>query len=222
MEKANKEAERIAADLKRLAARADFPIEVLPVEAVDTDAKAEKAAATDCDILLVFPAGGWTVYKIAESKTPKVVFIRHKSGPYYLGHEVFHWRVLRHNGDNFSPIDITVNDVVVDKYDEVLWRLRSLFGLKNAKGTKMLAIGGLVAYCPPGQECGPPHAKDVWGYEFESISVEDFTKRLEAARANQRIVATVERQTKHPLAAERHTGHRAEVRLQFIHGPLGG
>ena len=35
-----------------------------------------------------------------------------------------------------------VDDIVVDDYGEVLWRLRAMYGMKNAKGTRMLAIGG--------------------------------------------------------------------------------
>ena len=121
MDKVNEEVKRIEAELKRLAEQSEFPIELLPVAAVDTDTKAQEAAATDCDVLLVYPSGGWGIYKIAESKTPTVLFIRHKSGPYYLWHEIAHWRLLRHNDDDFVPLDITVDDIVVDKYDEVLW-----------------------------------------------------------------------------------------------------
>ena len=67
---------------------------------------------------------------------------------------------------------------MVDKYDEVLWRLRALYGLKNAKGTKMLAIGGLAAYSEAAQKFGPICAKEVWDYQYEIVSEEDFAKRL--------------------------------------------
>ena len=40
--------------------------------------------------------------------------------------------------------DFDADDVVVDSSDELLWRLRAMYGLKNARGTKMLAIGGLA------------------------------------------------------------------------------
>ena len=67
-----------------------------------------------------------------------------------------------------------VDDIVVDNYDGILWRLRALYGLKNAKGTKMLAIGGLAAYSEPGQRPGPAHAKEVWDYDFEIVSEAQF------------------------------------------------
>jgi hypothetical protein len=198
--KAAEEAKRIEGELKQLAARAEFAVEILPVSAVDNDQQAEKAAATECDLLLIYPAGGGQIYKIVAAKTPKMVFIRHNSGPYYLWHEIVHWRLLRKNDDTFVPLDLDLNDVVVDKYDEVLWRLRALYGLKNAKGTKMLAIGGLAAYSEPAQKLGPAHAKEVWNYQYDVVSEEDFAKRLERARNDQRVAEAVGQQTKALLA----------------------
>jgi len=198
--KVNEEATRIERELKKLASQADFAIEALPVALVDSDQKAEKVAETDCDVLLIYPAMGSQVHTLATSKIPKVLFLRHKSGPFYRWFEDAHYRLLRMDGDTFEQPEMDVDDIVVDNYDEVLWRLRALYGLKNAKGTKMLAIGGLVAYSKLGQEFGPAHAKDLWNYQFEIISEEEFAKRLEKARADQSVVAAVERQTKELLA----------------------
>lgn len=200
MGKVNEEAQRIEAELKQLASQAEFPLEILPVSAVDNDPQAEKAAATECDLLLVYPAGGWGIYKIAAAKAPKVLFIRHQSGPYYLWHEIVHWRLLRKNDDTFVPLDVELDDVVIDKYEDVLWRLRALYGLKNAKGTKMLAIGGLQAYSQPAQKLGPVHAKEVWDDRYEIVSEEDFAKRLAKAKDDPRVAAAVEQQTKSLLA----------------------
>ena len=58
----------------------------------------------------------------------------------------------------------------------------------------MLAIGGLRAYSAPGQESGPKHAQDVWGYTLETISEEDFAKRLAAARADDAVMRQVNQQ----------------------------
>ena len=74
------------------------------------------------------------------------MFVRHRSGAFYLGFEIAHWRFLRQSGDRFALKGFDTDDVVVDSYDELLWRLRAMYGLKNAKGTKMLTIGGLCAY----------------------------------------------------------------------------
>lgn len=193
--KVNEEAKRIKSELQKLASQAEFPIEVLPVALVDNDQKANEAAGTDCDVLLLYPAGGWQVYKLAASKTPSIMFLRHKSGHHYLWYEIAHWRFLRRNGDTFEEPNMDVDDIVVDDYEEILWRLRALYGLKNAKGTKMLAIGGLVAYSDPGQKLGPVCAKEVWNYEFKIISEAEFAQRLRKARADENVIKEVERQT---------------------------
>jgi L-fucose isomerase-like protein len=200
--KVNKEAGIIKAELKKLASEAEFPIEVLPIALVDSDQKADEAAAADCDVLLVYPAGGWQVYKLAASKTPNVMFLRHKSDHHYLWYEIAHWRLLRRNGDTFEEPNMDVDDIVVDDYSEILWRLRALYGLKNAKGTKMLAIGGLVAYSDPGQKLGPVCAKEVWDYEFKIVSEGEFAQRLGKARADENVMKEAERQTAELLALD--------------------
>jgi len=196
----NEETGRIEAELKKLASEAEFPIEVLPLALVDSDQKAEEVARTDCDVLLVYAAGGWQVYKLAASKTPNIMFLRHKSGYHYLWYEIAHWRLLRKNGDTFEEPNMDVDDIVVDDYEEVLWRLRALYGLKNARGTKMLAIGGLSAYSEPGQKLGPIHAKDVWGYDFKIVSEAEFAGRLRKARSDKNVIRQINRQADEMLA----------------------
>jgi hypothetical protein len=184
----NEEAVRIRSELKKLESKAEFPIEVLPLALIDSDEKADNAAGIDCDVLLVYAAGGWHVYKLAASKTPNIMFLRHKSDHHYLWYEIAHWRLLRKNADTFQEPNMDIDDIVIDNYDEILWRLRALYGLKNARGTKMLAIGGLTAYSEPGQRLGPDHAKEVWDYEFEIVSEAQFAKRLAKARADENIM----------------------------------
>jgi hypothetical protein len=196
----NEEAVRINAELKELQSKAEFPVVFLPLDLVDNDQKAEKAAGVDCDVLLVYAAGGWQVYKLAASKTPNIMFLRHKSDHHYLWYEIAHWRLLRKNGDTFEEPNMDVDDIVVDDYDEVLWRLRALYGLKNARGTKMLAIGGLAAYSEPGQKLGPAHAKEIWNYGIEIISEAQFAQRLAQARTDENIIKDAQRQTDELLA----------------------
>ena len=196
----DEEAGRINTELKELASQAEFPIEVLPIALVDSEQRAAETAGAECDVLLVYAAGGHQVYKLVASKTPNIMFLRHKSGRHYLWYEIAHWRLLRRNGDTFEEPNMDVDDIVVDDYGEVLWRLRALYGLKNAKGTKMLAIGGLAAYSEPGQRLGPAHAKEVWNYDFEIISEAEFAQRLGKARADESTMKDVERQTSELLA----------------------
>lgn len=202
----NEEAKRIEAELKKLTADAEFPIEVLPLSRITSDRQAKEVAAGDCDAILVYAASGggrgfWAWYAaLAASKTPTVMFLRHKSGPYYLWHEIAHWRLLRRNGDTMAEPNMDVDDIVVDDYGEVLWRLRALYGLKNARGTKMLAIGGLAAYSGHAQKLGPPHAKEVWNYQIETVSEAQFGQRLKKARTDEKVMKEVERQTDKLLA----------------------
>jgi hypothetical protein len=198
----DQEIHRITEELKALSAEAEFPIQTAPLARVTSDAQAKEVAARDCDAILVYAASGGTALyaTLAASQAPNAMFLRHKSGPYYLWHEIAHWRLLRRNGDLVVETNIDVDDIVVDDYAEVVWRLRALYGLKNAKGTKMLAIGGLRAYSKPGQEIGPGHAKEVWGYEIETMTEEQFGRRLEKARADEQVMSQVERQTDALLA----------------------
>jgi len=201
-EEVRREIKRIEDELKKLASRADFPIELLPVATVNGQQQAEEVAAADCDAVMVYAAAGrqrW-IETLAASKKPNLMFLRHRFGPYYLYHEIAHWRFLRLSGDTFGQPNMGVDDIVVDDYDEILWRMRALYGLKNARGTKMLAIGGLVAYSGPAQKLGPAHAKEVWNYDFQTVSYEEFGRRLQQARADQKVIEEVERQADELLA----------------------
>jgi hypothetical protein len=180
-EAAREEAGRIEQELGQLQRQAEFPVEFQPLELLDSQSKLAGVAVDDTDLCLVYAAGGCTQWPL---KTPMVMFVRHKSGPFYLGFEIAHWRFLRQGDDQIALEGFDTDDVVVDCYDELLWRLRAMYGLKNAKGTKMLTIGGLCAYSQQAQEHGPRVAKELWGYDFVDITDEEFAKRLKAARAD--------------------------------------
>jgi len=197
----DQEATRIETELKKLADQADFPIQLLPLDRVANNDQAKQVLAADCDAILLYAAGGSdAVYTIAAAKTPTLMFLRHKSGPHYLWYEIAHWRLLRNNDDTFAQPNMDADDIVVDDYAEILWRLRALYGLKNAKGTKMLAIGGLVAYSQPAQQLGPPCAKNLWNYQIQTISEDDFAKRLQKARDDPAVMKAVEQQAADLLA----------------------
>ncbi len=193
------ETRRIEGELKELASNAEFPVDILPVTLVNNDQQAMEASESVCDVILVYASGGggrdsYSWYSSLASKTPNIMFLRHQSGPYYLWHEIAHWRFLRRNGDIIEEPNMDVDDIVVDEYDDVLWRLRALYGLKNAKGTKMLAIGSLAAYSEPAQRLGPAHAKEIWDYDIEIISREVFAQRLQKARIDETRMKKIERQ----------------------------
>ena len=198
------EAARIKAELKGLVASADFALEVLPLVRVANDAGVAAAKASDADVILVFAAGGhqgW-LETLAASGKPNLMFLRHKSGPIYLWYEIAHWRFLRKSEDDFAEPNMDVHDIVVDDYGEVLWRLRSLYGLKNTLGTKVIALGGLQAYSRPGQECGPPHAKEVWKFDIKPVGYEELAERLKKTRADETAFREVQQEADALLAQE--------------------
>jgi len=189
---AREEAARIAKEMDGLKREAEFPIHVHPVEVLETQAKLRQLAIDETDVCIVYAAGYCTEWPL---KVPMIMFLRHRSGPFYLGLEIANWRFLRQSGDVPAVPGFDTDDLVVDSPSELLWRLRALYGVKNAKGTKMLTIGGLAAYSPLAQEHGPRVAKEMWGYDFVNVTDEDFAARLKAARANAEVARQVEEQT---------------------------
>ncbi len=189
---AREEAGRIERELARLQDQAEFPIQLQGLEVLDSQAKLAQFETSGADLCLVYAAGYCTQWPLS---VPMIMFVRHRSGPFYLGFEIVHWRFLRQNGDTLALKGFDADDVVVDSQDELLWRMRALYGLKNAKGTKMLTIGGLEAYSSLAQENGPRVARDLWGYEFVNVTDADFARRLQAARADESVVRRVEEQT---------------------------
>ncbi len=191
-ESARDEAARIENECHALTRQAEFPIRVQPVEVLDSQAKLRQVAIDDTDVCVVYAAGACTEWPL---KTPMIMFLRHRSGPFYLGLEIANWRFLRQSGDLPAVPGFDTDDLVVDSQDELLWRLRALYGVKNAKGTKMLTIGGLTAYSSLAQEHGPRVAKEMWGYDFVNVTDEEFAARLKTARADAQVVRQVEAQT---------------------------
>jgi hypothetical protein len=198
-EAAQEEAGRIKKELREMKDKAEFPVELQPIAVLDSQSKLAQALSPDADMYVVYAAGACTEWP-KEAQSPMVMFVRHRSGPFYLGFEIAHWRFLRESGDQLTRQDFGPEDVVVDSYDELLWRARALYGLKNAKGTKMLTIGGLCAYSREAQENGPRTAKEVWGYDFVDVSNEQFAQRLGEARNDPQVVKQIEERTASLLA----------------------
>jgi len=193
------ETARITEELAQLAKDAEFPLDVQRLAVVSSDAELQALAgkAGDCDLFLVFAASGpqhW-LEQIAATKTSNILFVRHESGPVYLWYEIAHWRLLRKSEDVEAEPNLDVDDVVVDRYADVLWRMRALYGLKNTRGTRMLAVGGLAAYSRPAQELGPAHARDVWGCTSEIVEHTRLAEQLARARSDPAAMRWAEEQT---------------------------
>ncbi|MFC2076973.1 sugar isomerase [candidate division KSB1 bacterium] len=193
-----KEVNNINRELKDLVLRADFPIKMLPLTQVNSDNHAKAVADCDCDVILLYGAGsaGDRVYKqnrldiIANSGKSVIMFLRHKSGPIYLWYEIAHPKLLRSATDEYLHKYMNIDDIVVDEYNHVIWRLRSLFGLKNIKGTKLVAINGMGGW-GEGGEHAPRVAKEVWNLDVETVGIKEVAERMDKKLSDQAMVEEI-------------------------------
>jgi hypothetical protein len=188
---AAEELQRIAGELKTLSAKADFPLELLPPAKVTTVEQAAQVQQGDFDAVLLYAASNARLFQPCCAASPlrdTVVFVRHKSGPTYYGYECLGVRffkvpspeVWRGNSvQNHGPV--TLDDMVVDDYDEVLWRLRALYGLKNFVGQRVLALGG-----PQGKydRSAPDVARQRYAMEIIDVPYEELATRLQSVLAD--------------------------------------
>ncbi len=180
---------RIQTELKRLAA--DLPaVEFLPPIAANTPALTEKAAAGASDVLLVYASGGGgnLLEKLIVPDRPTLFFLRHNSGPVSLWYEILHPHFLRKAGDACVQRGVTTDDVIVDKYEDLAWRLCALLALRRTVGQRIVAIGGAGGW-GVGHRLAPDIARKKWRLDIRDLSYEDLDKRIRAAKSDASAVA---------------------------------
>jgi hypothetical protein len=183
------EQSRISQELQELQSQAEFPLEIKPLVLVQNPEEAAKVANADHDVLLMYAASSWvnTLEALTNPEKWTLVFLRHKSGPVYLWYEIISNRFLRKTVDEYTQPGVTTKDVVVDRYDEVLWRFRALSGVKNSVGKKVLCVGGASGWGHGGQ-AAPGHTKDLFNMDLVDISYDDLGKRILRAQENKLLV----------------------------------
>ena len=185
----NQEVGRINGELKKLAADADFPVEFLPLASVRSDAQVAKVAdAAKADAMLIYAANGSSrcFDAIARLGKPVVFFLRWRSGPVYLWYEIISPRYLRRHSDALKVQGMDDQDVVVDSHDDVLWRLRSLCGLKNTMGARVVCVGGPGGWAT---RQAPELAMNRWKLDLQTVTYAELGKLIQAARADKSAVA---------------------------------
>ncbi len=189
------ETRRIRGELDTLKTRADFPLDFMPLSAVRGAAELDALGdARQADALLVYAAGDGAGDLMAEvnllEKWGKdtVFFVRHQSGPLYYWYEGVSARFHRQHTDEQATRTIRCDDTVVDRLDDVLWRLRSLAGLQATVGSRILAIGWPDARVWPSEESVEP-VRRHWKFAVRPVSYEEFGKRLASARQDAKAVA---------------------------------
>ncbi len=192
-EAAKEETARITGEVENIRAGADFPLTVLPVSAIRGAGDVAKIAdLADADTVIIYAAGGWTNTLDAIAKTGKhvIFFVRHRSGPVYLWYEIISPRYLRRHTDTLAVKGMDFEDVVVDSTDALTWRLRALCGLKNALGTRIVAIGGPSGWAT---REAPNLARDRFKLDIQTVSYPELTKLIQAARNDKAAVETARR-----------------------------
>ena len=192
---ADEEMIRIGEEIKKLTARADFPVKFLPVTPVKGGPLSSVTDLSAADVVIAYASSGNAAQleELADSGKDVIVFVRHKSGPLYFYYEaVSPFTLRRRKNDRVVAKSFAEDDVVVDSQDEILWRLRALCGLRNTIGTRIVALGG-----PLGWGIGPKAAelaKERFKLEIETVTYEDLKKLLGDAMADPAAVKLAKQQ----------------------------
>lgn len=215
----DQEAGRISSELEALGAKADFSISILPLCRVRNKEQAMQARdSKEYDVMLVYAASddGDVLEACYSAERNNLLFVRHRSGPVYLWYEIAHCRFLRKGGQNFEvdryrdPAGMDVHDVVVDEYDELLWKLRALHGVQNFIGKKIVTLGGAAGWCC---RLAPQVARDKFKLHMIDVSYEELGRRIKAARADRRLKSLTEKWAKQYLSLPKTT---LETEFSFV------
>ncbi len=208
---AAEEQARIDKELAALKARAGFPIEFAPAVRASSVEQLKKQPA---DVTLIYPAAGPRgLWQAALPDTgDAIVFVRHRSGPVSYWYEALSTRLLRKSGVAWTEgaPRVSVDDVVVDEPDDLLWRLRALSAVKNFRGTRIVALGGPQGKYAPD---APRVAKERFGFEIIDVSYDSFAPRMAAALADSKKVRLSEAWTDRFLGLP---GTKLETKREFV------
>ena len=179
------ECARIGRDLDAMKAKADFPMEILPLASVKNK---EQAAAVDpdkYDALIMYAAArnADVLEVVAHHGKWNLMFVRHKSGPIYYMYVGVHGHYLRKTRDPINEPALDVHDIVVDNPDDLLWRLRAISGLRNTIGKRIVTIGDAGGWGAGGAQA-PGLAHERWQFDIQAVSYDDLGRRLQSARQN--------------------------------------
>ncbi len=192
---ADEEMVRIANEIKKLAARADFPVKFLPLTSLKGGALSSVEDLSSADVVLAYASSGnmAQLNQLADSGKDVIIFVRHKSGPLYQYYEVVSPLTLRRRkNDRLAAKSVAEDDVVVDSQDEILWRLRALCGLRNTIGARIVALGGA-----DGWGIGPEAAelaKERFKLEIETVTYDQLKTLLQEAMADAAAVKLANQQ----------------------------
>lgn len=191
-EAADEEAISITEELQTLAKESEFPIEFLPLVKVKTPEAAAEVHLRNFDTVIVYPArgSGELLRSCFSKERDTIVFARHRSGPVYYWYEALSVHYLQTEYETKQEAMekqkfVHVDDVVIDDLNELQWRLRSLFSIKNFRGTRIVALGGPWGKYSPQ---APEIARQMFGMEIIDVSYDELARRINSGRANKKLV----------------------------------
>jgi len=203
----NDELARIGRELESLTGKTDFGLKVLPSARLNARPQVDALKDANADALLVYASGGGTdlLEALAGLGKPMVIFVRDKSGPYYLWHEIVDSRFLRSHTDAVKQTNAGLEDVVVDDPTEILWRLRALYGLKNTLGRRIICVGG-----PGGWACpqAPERARQRFQLDMVTVPIPEVNALIESARKVPAAVARSQQEARKYMVAR---GVKSEI-----------
>jgi len=177
------EMKRIESELQKLAADRELAVTFKPLIGVQNAKEAAAIKEQTADVMLVYASGGGrdALEALVIPDRPTLFFIRHKSGPVSLWYEIMHPHFLRKATDKYAQPGVTVDDVVVDSYEDLAWRLKSLRALRQTLGSRIIAIGGAGGW-GEGHKVAPQIAREKWKLDIRDVSYDDLGKRLKSIR----------------------------------------
>jgi hypothetical protein len=219
-EDAAREAVRIGQELDHLKAAADFPLDFLPLAKVRGVEQLKAVPDIDrADALLFYSAGDGAGDLMAEVNWVEalgkdtVFFVRHQSGPLYYWYEGASARFLRQHTDRPATKTIRYEDTVVDRMDEVLWRLRALCGLRATVGSRIVVVGWPeLAYWPPDEVMDP--VRRLWKLQIWPVSYQALGLLIRAAAGDQKAVDLARRRAEAYLQLPK---TKLETEVGFVH-----
>jgi hypothetical protein len=205
------EVRRIDGELSNIARTADFPVEFTKTVSIRDVMHLGGSSVSAADLVIVYGAGG-AISGCENFDKDVIIFQRHRSGPLYLQYEIVSPRFLRQHTDELALKNIRFDDVVTDSLEELTWRLRSLCGLKNARGARVLCIGGPSAWGQP-PEVVQELVRSVWKLELPTISYDELGRMIVEATAD---AATVELARRRSSDYLNQPGTQLETNRQFV------
>ncbi len=220
------EVKRISVELKNLTQKADFPLEILPLLKVKSQEEAvnlEKSSGYDVPIVYAASGGTSMLEACFSDKRDNLIFLRHRSGPIYLWYEIIHNRFLRKGGAEFeldsyrNPAGMDIHDVIVDDYDEMRYKLKALYGVKNFIGKRIVALGGSGGWCCP---LAPEVSQDKFKLDIQEVNYKELELRIKSARKDPNRVNNAEKATEKYLSlndTSLHTDRQFLVNAFILH-----